>query len=269
MMTRRVFASLVVLSFGAAGQTPAPAPKTIRALFIGNSYTYYNNLPRLVEAIAAAEAEGPRFETEMVARGGATLKWHWEDGKALAAIRKHPWDFVILQEHSLLGAMPASGAYIGDPALYFEYAQKFDAEIKKAGAKTLLYGTWARENLPEQQRRLDDAFTRLARQIDASIVPVALAWTVARIEAPGLRLHMPDRSHPTAAGSYLAALTFYTAMTDRSPVNMPAVVTGPILNAAKDVTLVNLTWSDVVSLETFAQRATAQEPLRPHRAERR
>lgn len=260
---------MLVLSFGVVGQTPATPPKAIRALFIGNSYTYYNNLPHLLEAIAAAETDGPRFETEMVAKGGATLKGHWDDGKALAAIRKHAWDYVILQEHSLLGAMPTAGAYIGDPGLYFEYAQRFDAEIRKSGAKTLLYETWARENLPEQQRRLDDAFVRLAKQIDASIVPVALAWTVARVEAPALRLHMPDHSHPTSAGSYLAALTFYIAMTDRTPVNMPPVVTGPMLNVAKDVTLVNLPWADVVALETFARRATGQEPLRPHRTERR
>jgi hypothetical protein len=262
--SRRLVLAALVSSFALLPAQTAPAPKNIRVLFIGNSYTYFNNLPKLIEAIAAAHPDGPRIETEAVLRGGVTLKTHWNDGKALDAIRKGGWDFVSLQEHSTLGKPPAPGEQpsINDPADYFEYAVKFNDEIRKIGARTLLYATWSRDGYPEQQRRLDDAVVRLARQIDAAIVPISLAWNIARIEAPGIRLNTPDRSHPTAAGSYMAALLFYQSITGRAPTAAPAVITGTPWNRHEPVTLINLSWSDAMSLRMFAARAWDQEPLR-------
>jgi hypothetical protein len=262
--TRRLFLGALASALTVAAQTDAAAPKKLRVLFIGNSYTYFNNLPKLVEAIANAHPDGPKIETEASLRGGVSLKWQWENGKALDPIRKGGWDFVSLQEHSTLGKPPAPGEVpsINDPAAYFEYAEKFDAEIKKAGAKTLLYATWSRDGYPEQQRRLDDAFVQMARRIDAAIVPVGLAFTIARIEAPNIRLQIPDRSHPTAAGSYVAALLFYQSITGRSPTLAPAVINGTPWNSEQKVTLVNLSWSDATSLRIFASRAWDQEPLR-------
>jgi hypothetical protein len=264
-MLWRTCVAFLALSWGLLGQN-APV-KPIRLLFIGNSYTYFNNLPKLVEAVAASQKDGPKFETEASLRGGMALKWHWDNGAALEAIRKGGWDFVILQEHSLLGNPPGKSATpeVNDPATFFEYAQKFDAEIKKAGAKTVLYATWSRDGYPEHSRKLDEAFTRLARQIDAAIIPTGLAWTIAKIEAPGLKLHMPDRSHPTMTGSYLNALAFYQCLTGRNVVDPPTVITGPVWNNPKQVTLVQMPWSDAVALNQIAQRACAAEPLRPHR----
>ncbi len=182
-MIRR--SALCTLAF-ALSLVAQSAPKPLRVLFIGNSYTFFNNLPKQLESVAASQKEGPRFQTEVSLRGGMTLKWHWENKEAVEAIRKGGWDFVVLQEHSTLGKLVAAGTQpeINDPAQYLEYAEKFDAEIKKVGARTILYATWAREGYPEQQRRLDDAFTRAAQKLGASIVPTGLAWTVARLEQP-------------------------------------------------------------------------------------
>ncbi len=252
------------LAFGQQQQAPAP----LRVLFIGNSYTYFNNLPKLVESIAASQKDAPRIVTEAVLRGGERLKGHWTTGKALEAVRKGGWDFVVLQEHSTLGitpgATPGGLIAINDPADYFEYARKFNDEIRKVGARTVLYATWSREHLPEQQRRLDDAIVRLARELDAGIAPVGLAWNLARVEAADVRLYQPDRSHPRAAGSYLAALVFYLCLTGKTSLgDIPAVVTGPEWNTEKQVTLANLSYSDKMTLQIFAQRAVAEEPLRP------
>ena len=150
--------------------------------------------------------------------------------------------------------------------MYFEYAEKFHEEIRKAGGKTVLYATWARDGYPEQQRRLDYAFTRLAEKLGAGVAPAGLAWTVAGTEAPSIRLHMPDRSHPTMAGSYLNALVFYQCLTGRAAVEPPATIRGEKRwNDATEVTLVELPWSDAAALNQIAQRVVAQEPLRPVR----
>lgn len=266
-MLRRSALLCLAAALGLLAQNETPV-KPLRVLFIGNSYTYFNNLPKILEAIAESQKAGPRIQTEASLSGGKTLKWHWENNLALEAIRKGGWDFVVLQEHSTHGKLvPAGGVpEINDPAMYFEYAQRFNEEIVKTGAKTVLYATWAREGFPEQQRRLDDAFSLLARKIGAGIVPAGLAWTVARLEAPAIRLHMPDRSHPTMAGSYLNALVFYQCLTGRTVGEPPALITGPERwDGPKIGTLVNLSWSDAMALNQFAQRVVAQEPLRPVR----
>jgi hypothetical protein len=266
MLRRSTFLCLA-LGLRLAAQTEAPA-KTLHVLFIGNSYTFYNNLPKLLESIAGSQKAGPRIEAEVSVSGGKTLQWHWENKRAVEAIRKGGWDFVVLQEHSTLGRIAPAGGMpeINHPAAYFDFAARFNGEITQAGARTVLYATWARDGFPEQQRRLDDAITRLAEKLDATIVPAGLAWTVTRLEAPSIKLHMPDRSHPTMAGSYLNALLFYQCLTGRKAVDPPAAIAGPKSPGdPRQVTLADLPWSDATALNQFAQRVAAQEPRCPAR----
>jgi hypothetical protein len=182
-------AQAVAVPSSTAAPLQESAPKTLRVLFIGNSYTFFNNLPYLLESIAASQKEGPRFETEVSLSGGKTLQWHWEQQDALAKIRRGGWDFVVLQEFSTLGyRIPAGGVpKIAEPEAYFAYARRFHEEIVKVGAQTVLYATWARHGYPEQQRRLDHAFTEFAREANTRLVPAGLAWTVTMLEAPGPR----------------------------------------------------------------------------------
>ncbi|MCU0227222.1 MAG: hypothetical protein MUF01_06245 [Bryobacterales bacterium] len=262
---------LLVLCFAtmAVAQPAATdaANKPLRVLFIGNSYTGYSNLPYLLEQVSASQKNGPRIQTGQSLSGGKTLQWHWTQGQALKAIRQGGWDFVVLQEQSLLGNTPKAGEnpYVNAPAQYEEFAAKFDAEIRKVGARTVLYATWARDGYPEQQRRLDDAFTRVAASLNAVIVPVGLGFTVTRIEAPSVSMHMPDRSHPTMAGSYLATLLFYQCLTGRRVSAPPAVIEGPVGSESTRATLVNLPWSDASTLNQIASRVASAEPRCPVR----
>ncbi|MEO8028569.1 MAG: SGNH/GDSL hydrolase family protein [Bryobacteraceae bacterium] len=257
-------AFLLLIPGGIDAQTQA---KELRVLFLGNSYTYFNNLPAVLEKIAGAVKGGPAIHAEKVVEGGATLQTLYNGGGALAAIRRGGWDYVVLQEQSTLGHTPPVGGVpqIKEPSQFFEYARKFDAEIRKSGAKALFFATWAREDFPEHQRRLDDAYTRIARELDAGLAPVGLAWTLARIEAPGIRLHLPDRSHPTGAGTYLAALVFYQVLADKVAFDAPNRIIGPDGETGKETLLISLTWSEAKTLQMLAARAVAQEPLRPQR----
>ena len=102
-----LLASLFAASIaGAAEVRPASsgAPESqIRVLFVGNSFTYFHNMPVVLEAISNS-LSGPRVVTTMVASGGARLKDHWQEGDpALSAIRKGGWGYVVLQEQSGLG----------------------------------------------------------------------------------------------------------------------------------------------------------------------
>ena len=181
----------------------------LRVLFIGNSYIYVNDLPSVLAELVQASHELRPIETKTVAAPAATLQTHWDKGEALNAIRQTRWDFVVLQEQSVLPTV--------DPERMARYARLFDAEIKKSGARTILFLTWAREGKREMQQALDTAYTSLARELGALLAPVGPAWQRVLTESPRLRLHQQDGSHPTSLGTYVAACVFYAVIYGKPP----------------------------------------------------
>ena len=83
--------------------------------------------------------------------------------------------------------------------------------------------TWARQNRPETQASLTDAFLDLAEELDAVVAPVGIAWQDARREEPDLSLYFRDGSHPDPTGTYLAACVFYAAFFGQSPEGLSRV----------------------------------------------
>jgi hypothetical protein len=253
--TRRQLLAVLILWLGggsAGAQDPAHAP--LKVLFIGNSYTAVNDLPALVVGLAEA-AGGRRVETAAHLVGGCTLEKHVQDKQASEKIKAKKWDVVVLQEHSVRPVIARD--------LMFQYARVLDAEIKRQGARTVFYLTWARQNIPQMQEGADPhkspaygralfelsgagkamkldawcqqekdglvgglngAYRGIARELRARVAPVGVAWTMALAADPRLTLHAPDQSHPTPTGSYLAACVFYATLLDASPVGLPGVV---------------------------------------------
>ena len=186
--------------------------QTIRVLFIGNSYTYVNDLPWLTQHLAESAKETRMLETEMVVFGGATLKNHWKRGKALRLLKAKRWDYVVLQEQSTLP--------ITNPKEMYKYASLFDAEIKRVNSQTVFYLTWAKQNQPETQQILTDSYMTIAKELKAKVAPVGIAWQKVQEANPKLNLYNPDQSHPSPTGSYVAACVFYTTILQNSPVGL-------------------------------------------------
>jgi hypothetical protein len=130
-----------------------------RMLFIGNSFTTRNQLPRLLAGIAAAVEHPRRIEFDTIWAGGASLRRHWNAGKAQEAVATSAWDCVVLQERSTLP--------LKNPKRYHENVRLFDAEIAKHGARTVLYLTWSRRHAPETQSIRLRAQSRTSRQRSA------------------------------------------------------------------------------------------------------
>jgi hypothetical protein len=185
-------------------------------LFIGNSFTARNNLPDLIAQLAAAHET--RIEHRLISAGGASLRRHWNAGEALNAIENGHFDHVILQEQSTLP--------VKNPKRMHESVRLFDQSIKAAEAKTVLYMTWARLNAPESQQAITDAYLGIGRELDAIVVPVGLAWQRFLREHEAPALHDRDQSHPTVAGSYLAACVFFAVLFNASPVGPGVKVAG-------------------------------------------
>ena len=181
-------------------------------LFIGNSFTYVNDLPKMVAELAKAGNQRP-IHFMQVTPGGCTLEKHWKDGKALAAIQSRKWDFVVLQEQS-------RGPLLNKDSM-FDFGKKLDAEISKQGAKTLLYMTWAYQDKPDDQKSISEAYLGLSKEINAEVVPVGLAWERAILADKDRTLHQKDKRHPSSTGSYLAACVFYATIYGKSPDGLP------------------------------------------------
>ena len=78
----------------------------------------------------------------------------------------------------------------------------------------------------ERQQAITDAYTGIGRALGATVVPVGLAWQRFLRDNDEPVLHDRDQSHPTVAGSYLAACVFLAALLRVSPVGIDADVTG-------------------------------------------
>lgn len=182
----------------------------MNVLFIGNSYTYCNDLPGMLQDVS--RACGKRVETAMVASGGKTLEWHWYNPATLDAIAEPGWDFVVLQEQSL-------GA-VEEPEKLSRAAAKLSGRIRAVNATPVLYVTWARQHLPEMQAAITETTLRVAGEIDARPAPVGPAWRRALDATPELSLHVEDRSHPNILGTYLAACVFFATLFEESPVGL-------------------------------------------------
>ena len=187
-----------------------------KVLFFGNSFTYYNNgLHRhfrlLSNSAGLLTLENSR--ARIVTISGGHLPEH--AGGFEHVLESDDWDVVIMQGHSL-GPISEDTA---DP--FRSTARKFARTTRRQGARPVFFMTWAYTDRPEMTARLDDAYTAIGRELEAEVVPVGLAFAAVTAERPDIALRTNDRRHPSLAGTYLAACTFYAALYDRSPEGVP------------------------------------------------
>jgi len=192
-----------------------------RVLFIGNSYTSVNDLPAVYAALV--RSGGGAVETAMIAPGGAFLADHAASPEVAAAIAGTPWTDVVLQEQSQAPASPEARERGTIPA-----ALTLVSGALQGRARPWLLETWAhRDGWPEMgmdeasmQAALAQGYAEVGARVGAPVVPAGDAWQRALVEAPSIALWQPDGSHPTPAGTYLAACALYRALTGRSPVGL-------------------------------------------------
>lgn len=193
--------------------------KKVRTLFIGNSYTYVNNLPLLVQNLALAK--GDTLVHDSYAPGGYTFFNHFSDATTKAKIMQGGWDYVVLQGQSQEPSFSPGQV----SAQTLPYAIKLDSLVKKYNscAHTVFYETWGRKNgdasncaayppictYTGMQNRLRDSYKLFADTVHDLFAPVGEAWRLVRAANPSIELYQTDESHPVLEGSYLAAAVFY------------------------------------------------------------
>lgn len=186
----------------------------MNVLFIGNSYTYYNDMPQIFEKLAIEN--GKSVEIFSVTKGSRKLCDFMKDDEYTqmldGLIAEHHFDFCFLQEQSVLP--------ITDYNLFLDGVKHLDEKLCDSVDSVILYATWARKeghktltNLgitaEEMTSRLHLAYKDAADVIGARVSPVGLAFENA-LKNGNTELCVDDNSsHPTYAGSCLAALTHY------------------------------------------------------------
>jgi hypothetical protein len=184
----------------------------VRILFIGNSLTGYNDLPRLVQAMAAAGKVGIQVAAEN--RGGFSLEDHWQAQSAQKLLTGSRWDYVVFQQGP--SSLPESQVNLR------EWAGRWADLARKHGAKPALYMVWPHRGQKNGFAQVSLSYRNAAKASQSLILPAGEAWQEALQLDPALALYQEDRLHPTAAGSYLAALIITRGLTGVEPRSVPA-----------------------------------------------
>ena len=232
-----------------------------KVLFIGNSYTAVNDLPALLSNVAQSAGDSVIYESNCI--GGYTFQLHSTNATTLQKINQGDFDFVVLQEQSQLPSFPISQVQTS----VYPYAKTLDSLINLANSctETVFYMTWGRKNgdasncpnwPPVCTYSGMDSLLRLRYQDMAStnnalVSPVGAVWRYIRDNYPNIELYSADESHPSLAGSYAAACTFYSILFRKDPTGITFSSTldstdaSSIRNAAKLVAFDSLSFWNV------------------------
>lgn len=205
---------LYVIGFALLPLTLSAQQEELRVLFVGNSYTYGNNLPHIVTLIS--EKTPVKLVTRKSVIGGAHLWEHWNGSRELNTkklIAEGDFDIVVLQDYSM--------SAINTPDSTYKYVELFANYNRDHGAKTFLFNTWARKKVPQYQSEIDEVYLKAALANKVTRVPVGPAWELAQELRPSLELFTSDGSHPNSLGTLLTACVFVKAITGSLPEKLP------------------------------------------------
>jgi|GEM_PF-1129209 len=254
-----------------------PAQTTRKVLFVGNSYTYYFNLPGMVSSMASASGDNLIYAQSAI--GGYSLSAHSVLPATMNAITSGQWDYMVLQEQSQRPSLPLAQVQ----SQFYPATVFLDSTFHhhNASGQTVMYMTWGRENGDSENcatwppvctyagmdSLLHLRYRTIADSIGASISPVGALWNALRTQHPGIDLYDPDESHPTLAGSYAAACSFYAVLFQKNPAlvtynpGLDTHVAGRIKRMARDVVFDSLGFWNVTPAPTVSFPLLVNEVL--------
>jgi hypothetical protein len=183
-------------------QQPDSQTDSVNILFIGNSLTYTNNLPDLVERLG--EKANVNIKTQMLAKPNYALEDHWNEGKLQRLIKSGNFDFVVVQQG------PSSQAE--GRALLFDYGAKIQTLCQRHKSKLAFFMVWpARANYKTFDGVIRN-HTEVAAKTNALLCPVGKVWKEHFEATNDFSYYGPDQFHPSPAGSQVAAEVIFTTL---------------------------------------------------------
>ena len=180
----------------------------MRTLFIGNSHTYYNDMPKMFKDICLEN--GIDMQVAMLTKGGMGLDYHADNEQTRFNVLFGDYDFIILQHL----AHP-----MGEFSVMEDGADRIMEWIGQTRAKACFYMTWTKEGDEESQPEMSGRYRRLAEKYGCLVAPVGEKWWEHIHEYPEVDLYFEDRRHASPAGSMLAARTIFEKLKDEMKGN--------------------------------------------------
>ncbi len=198
-----------VLTFLISFQTNSQENKDneIAILFIGNSLTYYNNLPKLVVNYAFSN-KGINIKTEMIAHPNYAIEDHWRDGKIQKQISSKSFDYVIIQQGP-------SSQKLGKNML-IEYGKKLNVICKENNAKLCYFMVWPSIHYYQTFDKVIENHAYAAKINNSLLLSVGTHWKNFMDEHNDYSFYGSDGFHPSVKGSKEAAKIIVETM---FPVN--------------------------------------------------
>jgi len=216
-------AGLVLNCYGQSSETTSANSASIKILFIGNSITYYNDMPAIFMNMAAAG--GKDIYVNAWVRGGVILGYFAQSAQAVQFINQKKWDYVILQDGDYHIIYPGEHQRLAKAVNYLKgliLKNNPDTKIFFHLLHALKDGL-THDNIHYDYRaftrKIVDGTTAFAALVDLPIAPVGRAWDEIVLHQPGIELYDPDKMHPTYAGSYLIACVYYSLIFQETCVN--------------------------------------------------
>jgi hypothetical protein len=233
---RGLFGAALISFLAVAPLAAQTAPKILdsgverpgSAIFIGNSFFYYNNsLHNHILRLVTSADPAYRLRATSVTISGSGADWHDvetyfrpgtlgrysfdADNNVVFNKIDRLFDLAIMMDCSQCPIHPQL------KSVFTEYSKKHSDTVRRHGAKPVFFMSWAYADKPEMTAALAEAYTRAANDNDAFVIPAGLAFARSSRLRPELVLHASDKRHPSLAGTYLAACTVYAALFKKSP----------------------------------------------------
>ena len=191
---------------------------SLKILFIGNSYTHMNSMPKIFERICK-EKQKPVF-VQMNTMSGASFKVHYTRNDMFESIRSKKWDYVVLQGYSRELSLSYDKI---DQETVPPLSKIIDSiRLYNPCSNILFYMTWGYKNgfnesiendtYEKMTFNIANGYRYVASCYDFPIVPVGIVWSKVRAKYPQINLYDEDEAHPNKNGSYLSACTFYCSI---------------------------------------------------------
>ncbi len=182
-------------------------------LFVGNSHTFFNDMPEVFRRLCAAAGEEVRVG--MLAQPGVTFGWHKESPSLRFLLLHGGYDTVVLQQAAHSPAPPKEDT--------LSHGSWLIEKVQQAGAMPVVTMPWAERRFPEHQLTMYDTFYELAKTTGALISPVGNAFERTIAERGDIDLFWFDGEHCSPYGTYLNALCHFALLFGHTPEGLPAL----------------------------------------------
>lgn len=196
----------------------------MKVLFIGNSHTFYNDMPHTFAKLLEA-GTGEKTESVMIAQPAVDLEWHV---KSFFNIRYNlmygDYDYCIVQQQA--HPFPGKNTTKDNILKILEFC-------KPLKTKLIVTQPWAKKDRPQDQELLNQAFQIYDQMEDVLVSPVGEIWMKVKNTCQDIELYAFDGAHASAYGDYLLSCVHYAVITGMTTKNLPYKTTDFLQGAVK------------------------------------